>query len=946
MAVDNKISKLISNQFPSFYKEEGPKFLAFMEAYYEYMEQTGKMTDAIRNLESYQDIQTTTDEFIKYYINAFLPGIPQDVTADKKLMVKYITQGNQSRGTLAAYKLLFRALYNEDVDVTYPSDQILKVSDGDWRQERYLIVAYNEQTYEFIGKTIRGVSSLAEALVEDVVRREIRGRDMHQLILSNIAGDFSHLEAIKRIGDESTAPYSPMIEAGIRSLDIESVGAEYRNGDIVNLLSSDRGKFAKIVVTGTQDLGGTVTFDLLDGGSGYTSSTNGGTEIQFLGGDGTEPASFIIRDSDIVDSFALSINTNLFTSNTIFGSLAPTVQYANGSSGQMATFANVVLSAANFGFPEDGENVGSANYEDQYDAKLVLANTSDPGVIAGDSLFGETSGANATVVKISRSYNSTDIVLHTKGYKRFSSLEKINLGSPSGQTVGTVSSYYANTIGAHELEIGWIANTSVSPLTEGTELVGRTSNAFGVVKRIVALTANGYNREVGGSDDRDLYTVYVSSNNTSNATSQFDSGPMMHFISDEGLRIVGSNTTVGNVVSTTSNTVTENIYTKLQDSLLYEVSTFGTISKISLPVGGEGYSVAPKVSIRENNISSLGIGEQYVTLVSSDVNWNTGNSSIVGLDTNDRIDQSNTSAAGDVKGGSEPNRSPEVTILANGSYQTVVRVWQDFQQRDPGNKHFANNQYIDLHFYDSSSIPGEPDTRTPSAIGSAKIVGIKDEGILGRNAEMKTAVGANGTITNVRVLDSGFGYKEDERVILETPTRNKGVSATAVLNLDGVANSEGYYASTRSQLDTLRGYIQDSRYYQEFSYEIVSPLALSRYRDYALELVHPAGQALFGKYQTQSNADITASATSEYDTHSQSNGSISITQGSFDVVGSGTNFESEFANGDIMIVEYANHAFYKIPINTITSNTAANLTIAWSNTSISGANAYYINLGL
>ena len=945
MAVSNKISQLVKNQFPSFYKEEGDKFLAFMEAYYEYMEQNGKMTDAIQNLESYQDIATTTDDFINYFIDSFLPSIPQNVVADKKLMIKYINQFNQSRGTLAAYRLLFRALYNEDMEVSYPSNQILKVSDGDWRKERYLVVPYDQNNYNFIGKTVLGISSSAEALVEDVVRRNIRGRDIHQLILSNIAGEFFNQEQIRLKADTSATPYAPLIEAGIKSLTIESVGAEYRVGDVVELISAKKGDFGKVVVTSVEDLGGTIVFTLEEGGSGYTSSTNGDTEISILGGDGTDPASFIIDDTDIVDKFAISINTNLFTSNTVFGSLAANVTYANGSSGQMSTFANVVLGAANFGFPEDGENVGNANYEDQWDAKIVLANTSDPSVdiATSNSIYGVTSSANATIVKIARGYDSTDIVYHTKGYKKFQVGEKINLGSTTGTTIGTVSAYYANTIGAHELEIGWIANTEVSPLTEGTELVGRTSNAFGVVRRIVALTSNGYNRSVGGADDRDLYTVFVGANNTANTSNQFDTGPMNHFLADEGLRIVGANTTVGNVVSTTANTKTENIYTKLSDSLLFEATTFGTIAKLSLAVGGSGFSVAPTVRVRENSIAALGIGEQYMVLEYDDVNWGTGNSSITKLDTNDRIVQANTQASGDVKGGAEPNKAPSTITLANGTYQTTVRVWQDFQQRDPGNKNYANNQYANLVFYGSSYIPGEPDNRTPVGYGTAKIVSIQDEGILGRNASVSTKVGANGTITGLRVFDSGFAYTDGELVTIEDPNRGQSVSGTATLDLRGVANSEGYYATSRSQLDTLRGYIQDGNYYQEFSYEVISPLSLNRYRDYALDLVHPAGQALFGKFQTQSNAAITVTANTSYQKNLQSNGTISISNGSFDVTGFGTDFTAEFANGGVIIIEHSYKEFYKIPINKVSSDTSANLTIAWSNTSISGANAYYVS---
>ncbi len=54
MSVSNKISTLVQNQFPDFYKEDGENFLLFIEAYYEYLEQNGKLTDGIQNLQSYK----------------------------------------------------------------------------------------------------------------------------------------------------------------------------------------------------------------------------------------------------------------------------------------------------------------------------------------------------------------------------------------------------------------------------------------------------------------------------------------------------------------------------------------------------------------------------------------------------------------------------------------------------------------------------------------------------------------------------------------------------------------------------------------------------------------------------------------------------------------------------------------------------------------------------
>ena len=104
-----KLSSLVKNQFPDFYKEEGQNFLAFIEAYYEYLEQNGKLTDAIQNLEDYKDINTTLDEYLDYFQDTLLPSVPHDVLGDKRVMAKYVKNFNIARGTEASYRLLFRS---------------------------------------------------------------------------------------------------------------------------------------------------------------------------------------------------------------------------------------------------------------------------------------------------------------------------------------------------------------------------------------------------------------------------------------------------------------------------------------------------------------------------------------------------------------------------------------------------------------------------------------------------------------------------------------------------------------------------------------------------------------------------------------------------------------------------------------------------------------------
>lgn len=940
MAIENKLSTLIQGQFPSFYAEEGENFILFMKAYYEFLEQSGKQTHELRKLQEYKDVDDTLDEYIEYFRSTVLAEIPENIVANKRLLAKNIKDFYQTKGTLSSYKLLFRILYNEDVEINYPADQILKVSDGDWRIDRYLVTSHDVNNIPFIGKTIRGNDSGAEALVENIIKRTVRGRLIDQIYVSKIKGKFNHLEPIKLVNGNNPTTHTPIIEAGISNFTIISGGSRYRPGDVVDIISNDKGRFGKVVVTKVVDLEGAITFSIIDGGSGYSSSINDTTKITITGGDGSSPASFNIARDDLVDTFSISLNTDLVESNNVFGILAPSI----AGVGRMDKFSNTLLSSPDYGFRESGQTLTQGiNFRSNANAVIVLANTSDPTVTTGDSLFGVTSGANATVTAVRRAYNSTNVVLAVDGFKNFTGSEAVRKATATGTTVGTVSAFSANTIGYHVLQFG---NTAGQVVSEGNELVGRSSNAFGIVKKVISTVANGYSRGVGGADDRHLVTVQVSSNTTANLTSQFDAGPMRAFIANEGLRIVGANTTVGNVVSTTSNSQIENIHTKLSDAFNFQAATIGTISEISNRVGGTGFSVAPTISVIDPAVAALGIGEQYLTLHHDNVNFLTGNSSITVIDTNDRIGQANTGASGDVK------QRVSSRAFSNGTYETIVRVWQDQLQRAPGNVFFGNNQFVDVSFFTSASQTTlENAPRNP---GLAKIVSIQDEGILGQNANINATVGANGTITALRVADSGFGHKQNEVVNLKETTHPDALQAQIRLSLSNVGNAEGYYASTRSHVSSKRGFIQDSNFYQEFSYQVQAAIALGRYRDIANRLVHPAGQALFGKFKTASNVDINIVVSEVNRKRALSNGTIAITKtaasgtvaisnNSTTITGSGTSLSTQFANGSSALIESSHNKFFEVRLNTTSSATAASMKSKWLYGNITGANIYYAN---
>ncbi len=934
MALDAKLSTLVENQFPAFYKEEGPKFLAFIKAYYQYLETTGKQQNIQRNLKNYKDIDDTLDEYIQYFRSELMPEIPDDALADKRLLAKRIKDLYTTKGTIDSYKLLFKILYDEDVEINFPADQMLKVSDGDYRIDRYLVTHHDPRAYTLIGKTIKGTDSQAEGLVEDVKRLVAKNRDIDQILLSNVKGSFNHLEAIQLKGVPNS--YAPIVECGIRRVTVATGGGEYRKGDIVDIISSKTGAFAKAVVTDTSDLQSKVNFNLVDGGSGYVSSEESeGTILEYVGGDGTAPASFRIFAGDLTDTFALSLCTNKFIANTVFGATAPRVAYADSSLGIMNTHANTLLGSPDFGFRESDESLSEKqNFRTNANAVIVLENTSDPGVVVGDSLFGVTSSANAIVKGIRRTYDATvdNVILAVDTFKNFQGSETVKKATSTGTTVGTVKAtdgFFANTIGYHVIQV---ANTDGGGgITQGDEIVGIKSGAFGVVKRILDITAsNQYDHDGDSTPDRKIITMQVTANTTANVSSQFDAGPMRAFIEKEGVRKVNSSVIVGNNVSQSSNTLVENIHTRLSDSLTFINNTVGTIARLSNRLGGQNFTVAPKVVAEHRNVAALGIGEAYLTVQYDNANFGTGVNSISSLDTNDRLEQASTGAKGNIMAVGQTIQH------ANTTYQTILRLWQDDLQRKPGNIIWETGTTATKHFTDASR-------STLAGTGAVKIVSIQDEGVLGENAVITADIGANGSIKSARVIDSGFSYKPKETITFSSSGRLNAIQATGVITIDGIANAEGYYASTRGHVSSARGFIQDSNFYQEFSYEVEASIALTRYKDIALRLIHPAGQKFFGKFKVSTNAMSQSVSTSLIRTRKVATGTIAINNNANTITGTGTQLTTEFANGQSIIIGPISNVFYQARLNIVSSATSANLAVNWTHGNITGANAHYFS---
>ena len=104
--------------------------------------------ETISELMAYADIDDSIDGFFDQFKSAFMRTIPKLLTSgvNKKNLLKNITDLYRAKGTRKGHELFFKILLNEDVSLFYPTENIIKASDGKWTYDTILRVSQGNDT--------------------------------------------------------------------------------------------------------------------------------------------------------------------------------------------------------------------------------------------------------------------------------------------------------------------------------------------------------------------------------------------------------------------------------------------------------------------------------------------------------------------------------------------------------------------------------------------------------------------------------------------------------------------------------------------------------------------------------------------------------------------------------------------------------------------------------
>lgn len=471
--ITKNISQLIASQFPSLYREEGESIVTFIQAYYEFLESDPKYSiQRNRTIFSTSDIDETLDEFLIHFKRKYLADFPYLSSTDTRFLIKHILDQYRAKGSEQSLKLLMKLLFDQDVEIYYPSRDILKPSDSKWVEPKYVEVTPSLKNTTFLGKRVYSSRFNASGIVENIITKRVNGKIFDVIYLSDIVGGFRTGDVLTVDGDTKD---SPVVVGSLTRVDITFGGANYKVGDLLNVWS-DNGKDGVVKVQSVFSQTDTVTFTINDGGFGYT--LDGNTQIYVA-----NSVVFIDNTSmpfSHMDS-VVQVIENVYTTNTANVSVGATAVSSSNSS-----IYGTVVNVANTYFKVNtrvGSFVGSSNV-------VISGNTLPVSNVTSSNIEGKLIAQLPDRIGVWRnSSNNTQFYSGSNTYILVDGTEKkinsVALGSGANFEIGTLS----------DIQTANVSLTLVSPYTS------------------VALNANNYAIEGGTNNSNTIISQALSFDN-------------------------------------------------------------------------------------------------------------------------------------------------------------------------------------------------------------------------------------------------------------------------------------------------------------------------------------------------------------------------------------------------------------------------------------------------
>ena len=349
------ISSVVARQLPEFIRDEYPSFVNFVEAYYEYVDANHNG----RNLKDYKDLDDTLDSFVQYFRNELNVIVDTDYPNydninEKLVFIQKAKQYYSAKGSEAAYKFLFRALYDTEIELYYPSADVLRASDGKWQQDvSFFITVESGSIDDIVGKEVQVYNSAGVKLLSTFVDRYVvYSSTVYEIVIGRYEG-------VANIGNtvKYSTTFSGTIVATIGGYNVVNGGGGFSVGQIYDI-NTIGVTGARIKITQVSSTGAIQKLKIIKFGAGYSNDFVVNIAPVVTDYEDTSPINVSLNSVEQFESPSNTYTQGFAEQGTIINSNYYDVAYGD------ATYVGTLLGefSDTYTFESDTENVASIKF--------------------------------------------------------------------------------------------------------------------------------------------------------------------------------------------------------------------------------------------------------------------------------------------------------------------------------------------------------------------------------------------------------------------------------------------------------------------------------------------------------------------------------------------------------------------------------------------------------
>tara|TARA_A100001015_G_scaffold134964_1_gene149781 strand:- start:788 stop:3382 length:2595 start_codon:yes stop_codon:yes gene_type:complete len=400
----------------------------------------------------------------------------------------------------------------------------------------------------------------------------------------------------------------------------------------------------------------------------------------------------------------------------------------------------------------------------------------------------------------------------------------------------------------------------------GRTITGQSSNATAIIESISTFQIGDQTVNQLILSDDSIQGTFVVSEEVRGTSSDTDD----YFVKANVTGIPGDKTiTNDGSLNSTSDTIS---LTAGGVGALFQVEEIGpgSITEIVIDNAGTGYNIGDSLSFTNTNTNGKNAAG-FVSIVNGGLaNEDSSTDRIVlenettkgdNYEGNVIVQESNT-GTGDItdlfitNGGNQYTSLPTVSVTSSTGSNAIVRAYGDEVGK------LVKIKTVELgRGYENSPTPPTLGFFNNAIVTSVSGTFITENSITSSSGGSGTIVSLNTNTGLLKIKNVSGNFNINDTLTSQTSgtcTLKKLDVATTSVNVVSVANTDGQFINERGKLSETTMRIQDSLYYQDYSYVLKVGRSIQDWRDAFKKTMHTAGFYFTGQVDIESRATVTA----------------------------------------------------------------------------------------